>query len=277
MTHQEWQSLLIELKRAQENYESGRSMVEMLGVLAIVGVLSVGAIAGYTMAMNKYRANELMDGASKRAIVASQQLALGKEPENINFNEFSDNDMGFGVFSDSPYAVEGTSGGYAIEVLDVPKDVCKKLIPMSSNSVGIAKVVDWDIVDITSEECEDKNDLVFVYHKSESGMAIADPRKKCGQYGVYKNGACECVDGFAGPNCDTIPALEGCTQNDCEPDEGESVGYYLDIPVIWNGNKCVPLPDDCRGGRLSESGLECICDSCHYGFGCEYPYDGCSA
>ena len=28
-------------------YQSGRSMVEMLGVLAIIGVLSVGAISGH--------------------------------------------------------------------------------------------------------------------------------------------------------------------------------------------------------------------------------------
>ena len=40
--------------------ESGRSMVEMLGVLAIIGVLSVGGIAGYKMAMRKHRANEFM-------------------------------------------------------------------------------------------------------------------------------------------------------------------------------------------------------------------------
>jgi type II secretory pathway pseudopilin PulG len=33
-------------------------MVEMLGVLAIIGVLSVGAIAGYQKAMNKYRLNK---------------------------------------------------------------------------------------------------------------------------------------------------------------------------------------------------------------------------
>ena len=32
---------------------AGRSMVEMLGVLAIIGVLSVGAIAGYSKAMMK--------------------------------------------------------------------------------------------------------------------------------------------------------------------------------------------------------------------------------
>ena len=38
--------------------ENGRSMVEMLGVLAIIGVLSVGAISGYSKAMMKYKLNK---------------------------------------------------------------------------------------------------------------------------------------------------------------------------------------------------------------------------
>ena len=49
--------------------ESGRSMVEMLGVLAIIGVLSIGGIAGYSMAMNRYRANEALDAATKYAVI----------------------------------------------------------------------------------------------------------------------------------------------------------------------------------------------------------------
>ena len=44
--------------------ESGRSMIEMLGVLAIIGVLSIGGLAGYTMAMNRHRANTLINDAS---------------------------------------------------------------------------------------------------------------------------------------------------------------------------------------------------------------------
>ena len=36
-------------------------MVEMLGVLAIIGVLSVGAIAGYSKAMSKYKLNKHME------------------------------------------------------------------------------------------------------------------------------------------------------------------------------------------------------------------------
>ena len=41
-------------------YESGRSMTEMLGVLAIIGILSIGAAAGYNYAINKHRANQIL-------------------------------------------------------------------------------------------------------------------------------------------------------------------------------------------------------------------------
>ena len=51
--------------------ESGRSMVEMLGVLAIIGVLSIGGILGYTRAMNNWKANEILDAAN-RVMVAAQ-------------------------------------------------------------------------------------------------------------------------------------------------------------------------------------------------------------
>ena len=38
--------------------EVGRSMIEMLGVLAIIGVLSVGGIAGYSKAMSSFKQNK---------------------------------------------------------------------------------------------------------------------------------------------------------------------------------------------------------------------------
>ena len=46
-------------------YQSGRSMVEMLGVLAIIGVLSVGAISGYSKAMMKYKLNKFVVALDK--------------------------------------------------------------------------------------------------------------------------------------------------------------------------------------------------------------------
>ena len=46
------------IKSECDSLYAGRSMVEMLGVLAIIGVLSVGAIAGYSKAMMKYKLNK---------------------------------------------------------------------------------------------------------------------------------------------------------------------------------------------------------------------------
>jgi Tfp pilus assembly protein PilE len=42
------------------NNQSGRSMVEILGVLAIIGVLSIGGIAGYSKAMEKFNLHKLV-------------------------------------------------------------------------------------------------------------------------------------------------------------------------------------------------------------------------
>ena len=53
--------------------QSGRSMVEMLGVLAIIGVLSVGGIAGYTLSMRRHRANGVADTVAKFALIAYSQ------------------------------------------------------------------------------------------------------------------------------------------------------------------------------------------------------------
>ena len=50
--------------------QSGRSMVEMLGVLAIIGVLSVGGIAGYTLSMRRHRANQVVDYVAKHSLMA---------------------------------------------------------------------------------------------------------------------------------------------------------------------------------------------------------------
>ena len=44
--------------------QSGRSMIDMLGVLAIIGVLSVGGIAGYSKAMEKWKINKTLEGYS---------------------------------------------------------------------------------------------------------------------------------------------------------------------------------------------------------------------
>ena len=55
----------------------GRSMIEMLGVLAIVGVLSVGGLAGYTKAMRTNKVNNAVDYVTQAKLEYAARLASG--------------------------------------------------------------------------------------------------------------------------------------------------------------------------------------------------------
>ena len=64
-------------------------MVEMLGVLAIIGVLSVGAIAGYSKAMEKYKLNKQAEQLSHLLnLVYRHKASWGQKPPYMNLIEY---------------------------------------------------------------------------------------------------------------------------------------------------------------------------------------------
>ena len=64
--------------------QSGRSMIEMLGVLAIIGVLSVGGIAGYSKAMNKFKTNKVADNVAMIVTNIRTLYAQQKDYNGLN-------------------------------------------------------------------------------------------------------------------------------------------------------------------------------------------------
>ncbi len=66
--------------------QSGRSMIEMLGVLAIIGVLSVGGIAGYSKAMQKYRVNKMVSEVSQIVANVRTFYSSQKNYEGLNIS-----------------------------------------------------------------------------------------------------------------------------------------------------------------------------------------------
>ena len=165
MTKEELKDLRIALKRAQREFEEGRSMVEMLGTLAIIGVLSVGGIAGYRYAMNRYKTNEILNEVNQRAVIATAQLALGKAPEDIHFTDFK-NDMGFARFSNEILTIEGESNTFGIQVDNIEKDVCENLVALSDKNPEILGVQNDELIEITPDDCSDnkeQNSLGFIF------------------------------------------------------------------------------------------------------------------
>ncbi len=72
--------------------ENGRSMIEMLGVLAIIGVLSVGGIAGYSKAMNKFKTNKVADNVSM--LVANIKTMYAQQKTYSGLTTTTAHDMG---------------------------------------------------------------------------------------------------------------------------------------------------------------------------------------
>lgn len=72
--------------------QSGRSMIEMLGVLAIIGVLSVGGIAGYSKAMEKFKINKTIDQISH--IVANTRSLFIQQKNYAGLNSVIAHNVG---------------------------------------------------------------------------------------------------------------------------------------------------------------------------------------
>ena len=64
--------------------QSGRSMVEILGVLAVIGVLSVGGIAAYSKAMEKINTDQLIVDISTTARKIKNLYADQKSYEDLD-------------------------------------------------------------------------------------------------------------------------------------------------------------------------------------------------
>ena len=227
--------------------ESGRSMVEMLGVLAIIGVLSVGGIAGYTTAINKHRANQILNGASVRAIVVSTQIQRGATAPTLG--EFTDNEVGGVRFGTGVQNAEGTATWtttdkrFSLTLENVPDDICAQMkATVGQNS--IIRKIDDNCTTITYN-----NDLSPT-DSEPSGPKGDECTDSCSGEAKCENGYCECPSGSLwqpsdnSGNGECKTGLTGdCTTNaDCK-EEGkycliESTEYDCEKP---NKGTCTTL------------------------------------
>ena len=137
------------MNKTRKNYkrtQKGRSMVEMLGVLAIIGVLSVGGVYGYGVAMKKHKANEALHKASLMATTVSAYAMSndGDLPSTIT------------DFTNSGYATTLSDNGtqFKLTVAGIGFDVCTQ---MKNVKGGMVRDVDCD---------EATGDAIITYYKN---------------------------------------------------------------------------------------------------------------
>ncbi|MBR5130595.1 MAG: hypothetical protein IKV03_05165 [Alphaproteobacteria bacterium] len=181
----------------QKMPENGRSMVEMLGTLAIIGVLSVGGIVGFNTAMDKYRVNNIWDFLHKTtALTHSIALTHPLSAENVQdvINELNSSYLATAVMC---------SYGYAVEMSGLPKGVCKLIASQANEDFYVEEAELYLGSDCTPGpiDCnsDDNNAISFIFDMTTNTDGTAeDAFYYCASNAIEKDGEkvarCQCND-----------------------------------------------------------------------------------
>ena len=185
---------------------AGRSMLEMLGVLAIIGVLSVGAIMGFRQAMNRHKANVILNDVS----LAFEELATHETTGAISRYQVT-------AFTPESghtlYAKRDANGNDSVEVTGVAQGVCEVLIQYEKTEL-YTQISDTAGAKLTA--CADNQTMVFGL-----GIDDSDPTPgpgpectfddDCADGKECKNGKCECPSIGTPNECQTTEIQNGCS------------------------------------------------------------------
>lgn len=182
-------------KFTYKNEQTGRSMVEMLGVLAIVGVLSVGGITGYTKAMAKFKIGKTQDQIMNvinnvRSLYGTESSYDGLSDDTMIAANIAPKDMIRGTIlvnafggqvAVAPAGTAGNNEGFVVELNHLPSEVC---IALSTSDWGSA-ATGLDAVEVTSGVTGAVTDGTFIATPATSAAAVG------GLVGTWATGAAE--------------------------------------------------------------------------------------
>ena len=237
--------------KTNKNYkrsQKGRSMVEMLGVLAIVGVLSVGGVYGYGVAMKKHKANELLHQASMLATTISAQIqSKGELPQSIE-------DFGNGKYGTFNPPNEANAEQFTMQITGMDSAVCEQMEKMSGGMVREAKC-NGTTLTLTYNNNLSSDKVAADYNGDEDGCEDSG-RKYCDNDTCIPSSE-ECP--VTGPTCPTGSSTEGT---------GGSTGIKIDGALcqcddenaVYTSNGCeVRTSDTCDDHTTNQCGLGYYC------------------
>ena len=236
--------------------QSGRSMVEIIGALAIAGILSIGGMMGYQYAVDKARANRLMNDVETAyvSVRSSTNREAGVLTE-VDFEPTCGYPMWTELIADEVFQTD------IILAKNVSERVCNMILDMTEGTV-------WGIFSIETDtnylyplkECAEQNALVFSLDDVSDFAYTCD--KECPANMMCNvNDECVCEAGFytdengrcISKKCDISKGPEAQTERFC----CESLGGY------WNYNTD-PQMCGCEEGYFF-NGKECAIDNwCSY-------------
>ena len=286
--------------------QSGRSMVEMLGSMAIMGVLSVGAIGGYSYAMNKHRTNELIYEATKRAQWVGTQLEMNKNAQNIGFGGFGTDTFSGGKFTGTVKTDLANPNQFGIAVSELKEGVCKNIIKgleTETNGVIRAVLTTDGTSDFNRSNCVDDAAFLLVFNRdlsaNDTPISASDPEVSgeatgpatataqatttgpsdrvthCNDHGDWDGSSCDCDAGFEGNDC-SIDINDPCSGHGIWIVSTDNLaGGFCECYRGWGGSNCSEDSQVACGNYGTWNGRVCTCNSGWGGNDCSIP-NACS-
>lgn len=168
--------------------QKGKTLLEMVGVLVLVGILTVGVIYGYSYALIKQKAGATIYELEKRAVIVSaflmsnQGILAGEELE-MDLEKITA--LGYEIGVQIPPQNEAY---FEQIVAHVPRNVCRQILKEYSRPVlisvgGVTYLGDEAIC------VADNLDMNFYYQEDLS------PKKPCSDKGMFDENslACKCI------------------------------------------------------------------------------------
>ena len=146
-------------------FERGRSMIEMLGVLAVIGILSVTSVYAYRLAMDKHLANEILRELNMRANHVAVQLLNGQSPDvsQLGVVFVNSNIYSFSASKDVPdtkkFKITATG--------NISDNVCKQLFFQLGSKSIVRAMGQADANYNSMTDCEgqgEKEALIFTFN-----------------------------------------------------------------------------------------------------------------
>ena len=174
--------------------QSGRSMIEMLGVLAIIGVLSVGGIAGYSKAMAKFRVNKSIDQISH--IVANTRILYGSQ---ANYADLATNTWNT-VYTAKLFPEEmliGNGSSHGLGDYKNPFNGNVSIAPAGLYADGDNKAFMITFSDVPMEACVDLATQDWNATSGSGNVAVKVGGAESAAKGIYLGSSCSPANGVA--------------------------------------------------------------------------------
>ncbi len=282
------EAFMFYIKNESTGKQSGRTLPEMLAVLAIAGVLSIIALVGFTYAMNKHKANETIQDVMIRGSnvpMIDENYAM-KEPGY----EFRFPGMPASGKKGTYYemmTLKSRGNTYFVEAADVSEAVCKMILKMNPTDIDQI-IVDGTVYLGDESICDDGVAMQFCF-----GDDLCED-VDCGANGEFVDGRCQCVNDFTGFYCEKAPQCN--TTEDCDGVRVCSSDKQCVCPEIGEPNECqefgeangcsvlIPLPNGtiCSEGYCVNGKCGCMtceeieCDSGQCEKACVLSNEGCA-